>query len=167
MVDTVQGQVQQRDAATKTNRGETVSVFCNQPHGMRLRLFKMRGMRELVMGGGSRDVEIAEPTGDEVIIAGVATEVGKLSRAPIVMGYAVTKGVSKEFWDEWLKQNKDAAYVKNNCIYAFKDHASGEDKAKDLENERSGLEPMALEGDPRRPQPRGSLISGVTTAQNG
>jgi len=160
----VQGQVIQGGEMDKTSGGAKVTVACNLPHGVRLRVFKMVKIRELVMGGGSREVETAEPYGAEVLIQGIATEVGKLSRAPIVAGYALTYGVDKDLWDAWLKDNKDSAMVRNHCIMAYEDMNRAQDWAKEHAKVLTGLEPLELENDPRRPRPASNLVGGVTTA---
>lgn len=36
-----------------------------------------------------------------------------------VFGYALTEGVDKNFWDTWLEQNKDAAYVVGKLVFAM------------------------------------------------
>jgi hypothetical protein len=155
----LQTQAQQGAARQPSSAGAKVTVACNLPHGLRLRVFNMAKSRELVMGGGSRDVRIAEPVGEPILIHGIATEVGKLPRAPIVMGYALTHGVDKETWDAWLADNKTSAMVRNRCVFAYERTADAEDAAKELKGQLSGLQPFAIDGDPRAPRPRGELSS--------
>lgn len=162
----VQTQAVQRAETKKTSAGAKVTVACNLPHGLRLRTFAMRQHSEQVMGGGSREVKLAEPTGHEVLIMGTATEIGKLSRAPIVAGYAMTSGVDKDVWDAWLKDNANSAMVKNKCVMAFEQPDKAAGWAKEHEKVLTGLQPLELENDPRRPRPSTNLVGGVTTATN-
>lgn len=160
----VQPQVIQRPANKPTSGGAKVTVACNLPHGVRLRNFKMAATREVVPGGVSRDINVAEAIGGDVLIRGVATEVGKLSRAPIVSGYALTKGVDKEFWEAWLKDNKNSAMVINQCIFAYDKTDDAADAAEERSGETTGLEPLEIDSDPRRPQSLSRLVGDVEQA---
>lgn len=147
----------------KTSAGAKVTVACNLPNGVRIRAYRMVPDREPVMGGGVRETMRAEPISESVLIRGPGHEIDKAPRAPIVgrtdktMGYALTSGVDKDLWDNWLSFNKDSAMVRNRNIFAFEDRRSTIAAVKENEDTRSGLEPFMPEGDPRRPRSRAEL----------
>jgi len=130
--------------------GETVSIACKLPNGLIMRVFDMVEASEPVLGGGHRASKMAQMRGEPVVIYGNASPYGERPQNDVLHGYAITSGVSKEFWELWLEQNKDSALVKNRIIFAsdYKDtNVSVEDEAKDHLDTRSGLE--ALERDSR------------------
>jgi hypothetical protein len=121
--------------------GETVSVASKLPMGIVLQLYDFKPRHEPVMGGGAREYKQAEPRhGATFIVDGnsFAQNVGPQSQ--IAGGFAITHGVPKAFWEEWLDQNKHADYVVNGMIFAHAEAASTVAHAKDNEGEKSGLE---------------------------
>ena len=96
---------------------------------------------------GGRKIKKFVPVGDPVRIRGTAYPVGVIpegfpDRPQMVMGYALTPNVPREFWDNWLKQNKLAPFVKSNMIIAFESVADIKAKASDHEKDLSGIEPL-------------------------
>jgi hypothetical protein len=126
----------------------------------------MKPNRELVMGGGSRDIEQAQHIGGmDILIKGPATELGKRSGARLVAGYAVTDGVSKDAWDAWFKDNKDSDMVRNELIFMRPGDDSRADDGQAKENRKrlSGMEPLDPDNDVRRPRPsRSKNVADVT-----
>ncbi len=153
--------VKQRRGREPSSAGAKVTVACNLPAGLRIRNFRMIPSRELVMGGGSREVNIAEHVGEDIIVHGVAVEMGKAPRCTIVGGYALTPGVDKDAWDAWLADNENSPMVRNKCIFAYERPGKTEDAARDMKGTRSGLEPFKKDGDPRRPRPAAHLTDVV------
>ena len=98
---------------------------------------------------GTRMVKKAEKDGPAIRIHGTARRHGFAPRCPIVMGFAITKGVPIEHWERWLKANKDSAIVKNGLIFANPDMESVREEARDNRKQFSGMEPLAQRGDPR------------------
>lgn len=141
----------------------TVTVACNLPNGITLRAFKPVKINQPILGGGMREVTEYQDTGVRFQVRGNATPAmpDKNFRIPdIASGYALTHGVPAELWEEWLKANKDSAYVVNGCIFAVERDAVGQAKR---EGERlSGLEPINPDGDKRMPRARGGV--GAITA---
>ncbi len=147
-----------RSTPGASSAGAKVTVFCKLPHGVRIRGYRMRKSTELVMGGGSRDVSVAEPTGQEALIFGVSKPFGGSAKTLVnENGYAITSGVDKDLWDNWLEANKDSKMVTNHLIYAAASAEDGHDWSDDHADARSGLEPFMPEGDPRRPRPKSEL----------
>lgn len=148
-----QAGAQQRCGRKAESAGSKVTVACNIPNGLRIRNFTMIGSRELVMGGGSREIEVAEHVGEDILINGSAVEVGKAPRHRIVAGFAITEGVDKDSWDHWLENNQRSPMVLNGCIFAYERAGDTESAAVERKGTRSGLEPFRKDGDPRRPRP--------------
>ena len=124
----------------ETNSGETVTVACKLPHGLQLRVFDMVTIREPIMGGGFREVPVAQECPEQYVVKGNAHAQNMAPNAPITGGYALTFGIPKEFWERWVKDNAGSDVVKNNLIFAnFKnDYVQGE--AEDKKDLKSGLE---------------------------
>jgi hypothetical protein len=157
-------QVIQRASNKPESAGEKVTVYCSLPNGMRLRGFRMVKQREQVLGGGTREFEIAEPFGGEVLALGSRFRKGADATHRVVAGYGVTPGVDKEFWEAWLKANEDRPYVRNGLIFAAKSRDYGDAEAEDRQDTRSGFEPMEKDGDPRSPRATPNL-TGITAEQ--
>jgi hypothetical protein len=51
--------------------------------------------------------------------------------------------VEQEFWDTWKKAYSDYAPLKNGSIFEARSGTEAGEKAKDLEDEKTGFEPMA------------------------
>jgi hypothetical protein len=128
----------------------TVTVACKITNGLILQLCRMVPQREQTPVG-VRDVMIAERTGTAYIIAGPAYPVqpppGYPRQVQIEGGYALTRGIPKDFWDQWLEQNKDAPFVKNGHVFAQPTMDSVIDQAQDGAKLRTGFEPLDVSND--------------------
>lgn len=150
----------QRAAAKPTSAGAKVTVYCKMPCGLRIRNFRMVPQTEQVLGGGTREFHIAEPTGEEILIWGNRFRIGDPQTHRLVGDYGVTEGVDKDSWDAWLAANKEIPMVKNGLVFAAEKRDFGEDEAHDRRDTFSGLGPMAKDGDPRAPR-AGANLTGV------
>lgn len=138
---------------------DTVTVACKLPNGLVLRLFDMVSHDEPVLGGGVKPVLSAMPRPDTVTINGNTAPATGLA-VPITIidsnrrgdGFGLTHNVDRDFFVEWLKQNKDAPYVKEGLIWAYSDMGDVSAKAREQEKLKSGLEPLNPEGDDRTPR---------------
>lgn len=139
--------------------GAKVVVACKMPGGLELRVHRMVPGRELVMGGGVRETEVAEFAG-KVFVNGTSKKVEQSHACIMIGGYAITSGVSKELWDQWFEANKDGMMVKNGLIFAADNIGKVEGMAKERALVRSNLEPMNADPklDPRAPKP----VAGLT-----
>ena len=165
-------QAQQGAAYQPSAAGAKVTVYCNLPNGLRIHADRMIEQRELILGGGSRMVKIAERVGPDVLIHGNASPRmpdGKvIERHRMIAGYAVTDGVPKDIWDAWIEANRDSAAVRNKCIFAHQKVENGDAEARDNRERRTGLEPFEQDGDPRRPRGRnnvGDITRATETAE--
>ena len=157
-------------ASPPESTGETVTVACNIPNGLLLRLFEMVEIDEATPGG-SRKVKQARVKVDagQVVINGSAVAYEDLGRSRVAdfraeHGYALTVGVAKDFWEAWLEQNKTAPYVKNHCIFAIASTAAARRKvATEMSNMRSGLEAI----DPDDPTSKSPELRGLNMLSRG
>ena len=106
--------------------GETVTVACKLPHGLKLRVFTETMRPESVMGGGTREVKVWDEIPDvSFTVFGNSHPQNKAPKCLIVGDYALTPNCPKELWDLWLQQNKDSDVVRNGLIFAHaKDQAA-------------------------------------------
>lgn len=134
----------------KTSGARVYTVCLKSPAGVILRIFRKVSVREAIMGGGYRDVDIWEPTGAQYTLHGYATLPGVLPKVPVIysasysgVGYAINKGVPAEIWEPWWEQNKDHLELcKSGMIYGHVETESAEAHAVDGEKVVSGLEPL-------------------------
>jgi hypothetical protein len=162
MAKEMQSQAVQGAARAPSSAGDKVTVLCKLPHGLRIRNFKMVDRTEQGIGGISKDVKIAEVVGEHILINGNACEIDKRPRCVILEGgYAVTTGVDRDSWEAWLRDNRDAAYVRNGLVKAVDSMDAAEGFDADNEAARSGLEPFMIDGDPRAPRSSNPNLSSV------
>ena len=123
-----------------TNSGETVTVACKLPHGLVLRCFDMVPTREPIMGGGFREVKMAQELPQTYTLKGNAHPQNMAPKAPIAGGYALTFGIPKDFLDRWLEENKQSDVILNGLIFAHTKSEMVQDQAEDQADVKSGLE---------------------------
>src|ERR1035437_3761556 len=110
---------------------DTVCVACKLPHGLILRLFKMIKQREATPGG-TIEVEVAQPIGPMVKIAGyLKPNVGVLIIPSQMSSWAFTDGVDKEFMLKWLEQNQTHDAVISGLIFCADKRVNAEARARD------------------------------------
>jgi hypothetical protein len=122
----------------------TVTVASKFPMDFILKLHDFQVKHEPVMGGGSREYKIAEPRrgANTFVVQGNSFPQSKGAHQQIVAGFALTHGIPKAFWDEWVEQNKDADFIVNRMLFAHAETASAIAQSKEMEAEKSGLERM-------------------------
>lgn len=116
---------QPHTVAPKTTK-EVIAVGCKLPHGIHM------DMRQAGM-----------PT-ERVTLKGTnSLQSGAIQRISMIGGFAVTENVPKDFFDAWMKNNKEHPAVKNGLIFHHKQLASVVEMGKEREGElRSGLDPI-------------------------
>ncbi len=126
---------------TAAKSGATVTIICKIPQGFALQLYKKQTVSEVTQNG-HRDVERHYPIeGKVVYIRGPAHAQNEGPRCRMAGGYAITENVSKDHWDEWMRQvGKDHPAVQNGLIQAFPDARSAVDEAKKFIGLKTGLE---------------------------
>lgn len=123
--------------------GRTVTVACNLPNGLILRLFKWVDDRGSPPDKHGDRPKIAVPDGTKqpVRINGWAIPFGKTPRFIVAGGYALTTGVDKDFWDTWVEQNKGASYLEEKMVFAMPTPHEAEQEAVQ-HGRKSGFEPL-------------------------
>lgn len=106
---------------------------------------------------GGRDVIEAERSGPVVQLRGTAYPRGTPPKgfpAPpeIIGGAALTRGVDKDWFDEWLKQNRLNPIVINKMIFAAETDDAVRSQAAELAEFLSGLDPIDPKKDSRMPK---------------
>lgn len=132
--------------------GATVTVGCKLPWGLVLRGMRKATRQVAVLGGGMREETYFQPDGREVLVYGNARAIGEDPKTRIVFGVAMTNGIPKDLWDQWLKDNQDLPAVQNGLVFACPTVEDVASEARSNRAQRSGLEPLLVDKDPRRPQ---------------
>jgi hypothetical protein len=118
---------------------DTVTIACKIASGVQLRLFEWVEAAEPLPGGGTRTIKLAMER-ETFTLKGCALLHPALPQGP--GGYALTHGVPRAFWEEWLKNNHDSMLVKNGLVFAANSEARATDQAKEQSELKSGLEPI-------------------------
>ena len=88
----------------------TIAVGCKLPHGMHL------------------DIRQAgEPVQRVTLKVINSLTQGAIIRPAQIGGFAITENVPKEFFEEWMRQNKEHPAVKNSLIFAHTQKESVQD----------------------------------------
>lgn len=129
----------------------TVTVACKLPHGLVLRLFDMVDYDEAQSGGGFKTVKRAFPRDKTVTLNGYLTphRFAEIQPAAPNSSYALTHGVDKDFFDEWMRQNASLAAVQNKLIFANEKQDSVNGMVRDNKARRCGMEPIDRDKLPR------------------
>lgn len=159
-------QAKQFEDAPKSSAGAKVTVACNLPHGIVIRPYEWVPGREPILGGGVKETKIARPLGTSFVINGIARKMGEDLAHRVVAGYAITEGVPKDVWDQWVEDNKSSAMVTNKCVFAYEQADRAIAEAKDNKGRRTGLEPLAQDGDPRTPRPTNRNVKPIAAEED-
>lgn len=127
-----------------------VTVASKLPGKLTLRLDKFAKVREPVLGGGWREIAMAEKV-QEVTLNGNAVRFGEMPSCTIVAGYALTPAVPAAFWEKWKEANKDSNLLTNNILFAYEKADTVKGKAKDFVEFQPGNQPLLKDKDPRAP----------------
>jgi len=147
---------------------DTVCVACKMPNGVWLRREHPAEEWEPVMGGGSRKVIVYhEETGTRVFVAGNSFPHGASPAAEVIGGFAITKDVPRETWENWLKNHHDADMVKNRVIFAVPTMEDMRVEAVKNEVARSGLERIDPYNLPREFRASRNDMTGIEKATPG
>lgn len=148
--------------------GETVTVACKFINGLELQLCqKMKFWEDTPTGAKERDKYVR--VGKIVRVAGPSYPVGTVPRGfpdrpHMAGGFALTHGVSKDFWDAWLAQNETNSLVESNMIFAVSKPEHAEGKAREMAEVKSGYEPMSPDKDDRMPRAFNAGVTPIETA---
>lgn len=120
----------------------TLTVGCKLPNGLVLQVFDMEEHAVPVLGGGTKMEKRAVPAkaGMRLKLNGWARRPNDPFRHPIMHGVALTHNVDADFFNEWLRQNRDSDVVKNGVVFAATKDSEVAAQAKDKATLRSGFE---------------------------
>jgi hypothetical protein len=144
-----------------------VTIACKMPRGLILRVFEQVEVHEPVLGGGTRLIRQSReiPNAPRVVVNGNAVPFGRMPKFRIVGGYALTEYVDAQFWKKWWEQNQELELVKNNLIFACDLTEDAVDKAEEMAETHSGLEPLNPEGDYRKPRAPNKNVGQIEQAE--
>lgn len=117
---------------------------------------------------GGRNVREAERVGNVVRLRGTAYPRGTPPKGfpppPEMMnGAALTRGVDKDWFDEWLLQNKLNPVVQNKMVFAAETDDALRGESAELSKFLSGLEPIdPTSKDPRIPNSTRGEVENIT-----
>lgn len=132
--------------------GDTVTVGCKLPWGLVLRGMRKATRQVPVLGGGMREETYFPPDGREVLVYGNARAIGEDPKTRIVFGVAMTSGIPKDLWEQWLHDNRDLPAIQNGLVFACPTVEDVASEARGQRKQLSGLEPLRVDNDPRRPK---------------
>lgn len=135
--------------------GETVTVVCKIPGGLKLRFFRKVERMVDVKGGREKEIShVLDASVKPLIIRGPAHPVGMAPKAMLAGGAALTPGIPKDLWERWVHENSQHPALLNGQLFSegTRDRAIGRARAE--KENMSGMQPMAQGADPRTPRRR-------------
>lgn len=139
---------------------DTVVVGCRIPQGMLCVVHEKRSVREN-LPAGYHTIEQWFPTDKMFFVRGPAHGQNEGPRGMAYGGYAITRGIRRDWWEAWLEQYKDLEVVKKEMIFAYPSLAETRDCALEHKTMKTGLERL----DPNN-LPRLHMSMTVTTAED-
>ena len=151
----------------KASGTDTVCVCCNLPNGVILQLYDVEQVETVLPNGRSiRENQCTLRTDQQWALRGPVNRSALAatnrddqlpddyemvrSDAPDA-GYALTFGVPRDFWEEWLKANERNPLVRNGHVFAAKSQADAKSMAREHREFASGFQPLNQGGDYRVP----------------
>lgn len=154
----------------KGSAGAKVTVACKIGVGwFQLQLCRLDTVDEQTQTG-VRQVKKWTRTGQIVRVRGTAYPRGTPpegfpERPQMIHGAALTPGIDKDFWDQWVEQNRLNPVVVNGLIFAHEAPADIAAQAAELKDVTSGLDPINPKGDKRMPKSSRPDVSNVATEE--
>jgi len=124
----------------RNGNGDTVTVALKWSSGIWLIGWRMEESVEPSPAGG-RKIEVAREIGRH-FIRGYARGLERNGKS-LDSCFALTYGVPRDLWDNWLKFNHDSWLVKEGLIFATSHTDNSiDDQIKDHDHIRTGFEPL-------------------------
>lgn len=119
---------------------------------------------------GGRTIREAERVGQVVRLRGTAYPRGTPPKGfpekpEMFNGAALTRGVDKDWFDEWMKQNHLNPLVLNKMVFAAETDDALRGESAELSKFLSGLEPVDPGNDVRIPKPSRSEVEDVAPGE--
>ena len=122
--------------ADESKSSDVVMVACKLPTGLVLEIVqKSETLQPL-------------PAGQRYVLKGANSLRDDKRVSQASHPYAVTP-VPRDFWEAWLKQNADLEFVRKGFVFAESSAERAAAKGLEMVGERTGLEALATEKDPR------------------
>lgn len=158
----------------RARTGDTVTVACKVPCGLRLRIYDLEEQVREVNGTVLRE-KVAVPLPDEYVLNGTAInmgaiQAGNLPEHQIIGGYGLTSDIPRDFWERWLHDNRTTDLVKNRVVFACDDNRAAASEARNSRAIKSGLEPVDPTNLPREygaRRLRGGAVSAIQRGSGG
>lgn len=146
---------------------EKVIVACKIPQAwIELQCEKLQSVQQMGRNG-AETVEIWVKHGQIFRVRGTAYPAaqppeGFIDRPEKLFGYAITRGVSKTFWDKFAEQKKDWPPLASGAIFAYRKNEDVKARASEMRSLLTGFEPMDPKGDARNPKPMNGALTPLT-----
>lgn len=147
---------------------DTVTVACSLPNGHILQIYDIEVVEQCMPNGKTfkENVATVNLSHGQWHLNGAALDYARLAAGTVPdyrvikgstpgAGYALTPGIPRDFWEEWLRQNAANPIVKQRHIFAASSENRAVDEAREHKEHRSGLEGLNPAGDARVPNGRG------------
>jgi hypothetical protein len=146
---------------------EKVIVACKIPQAwIELQCEEMQSVSQMGRNG-AENVDIWVKSGQIVRVRGTAYPAaqppeGFIDRPEKLFGFAITRGVSKTFWDKFAEQKKRWPPLASGAIRAFRKSEDVKAYASEMRGLLTGFEPMDPKGDARNPKPMNGALTPLT-----
>lgn len=143
---------------------DTVTVACNLPNGHVLQIYDVEETESILPNGRSIKENMSTPNwaAGQWVLNGCKLDMAALTAGELPdyrvikgatpdCGYALTTGVPRDFWEEWLRQNKSSPLVTGRHVYSASSEPRAAAEAKEYKDLRSGLQGLNPSGDYRVP----------------
>lgn len=131
---------------------DTCVIGCKIGPGLTISRYVLQDVMEVNPSGPPRSVrQWREVEGSQFHIrgpnsslpAGMPARAGEYPMLVTSGGYALTT-VPKDLWDGWYEANKASDMIRRRLVYCASDESRGRDEGRELAENRSGLEPIAV-----------------------
>lgn len=126
----------------KANSGGFVTIASKLPMSLVLRVDHLVPGVEPTMNG-MRDIKEAEKVG-EIRLNGCGAPQGERPRGDVIAGFALTKNVPADLWEQWVKMNPQSPMLLNGILHAYESRDDLVDAVKEHKGVTSGLERLDM-----------------------
>lgn len=126
-----------------------VFVASKITRGLYLDIFQPVEMSRRVVGGGVEKFTQQMRMPERVRIKPARVAMGLTPTYPIVDGFSITRDVPANHWRKFVEQNPNYEPLTSGILAAFETEADAIAYAKEHAELRTGLEPLAQDGDKR------------------
>lgn len=138
----------------KANSGGFVTIASKLPNAHVLRVDRLVDDVEMTTNG-VRNIRVPEKIG-EIRLNGCGAPQGERPRGDVIAGFALTKNVPADLWNEWVKTHPADPLLVNGILHAYESRDDLVDAVKEHKGVTSGLERLDMSNpaklDPRVPK---------------